>query len=39
MGLEWADHDEHEGLGVATERKLEEVGQLWTHLAKAFDGI
>jgi hypothetical protein len=28
MCLQRADHDEHEGLRVATERILEEVGQL-----------
>jgi hypothetical protein len=26
--LEWADHDEHERLGVTAEGKLEEVSQL-----------
>jgi hypothetical protein len=29
MCLQWADHDEHEGLGVAAEGVLEEVGQLY----------
>ena len=28
MCLQWADHDEHESLGVATKGELEEVRQL-----------
>ena len=31
MRLERADHDEHEGFGVAAEGVLEEVGQLHWH--------
>jgi len=26
--LKWTDHDEHQGLGVATQRELEKVGKL-----------
>lgn len=26
--LQWADHHEHEGLGVASERELQEIGEL-----------
>lgn len=28
MGLQRADHDEHEGLGIAPEGELKKIGEL-----------